>query len=279
MILADYINDISPADLALLTTYVSNYNLLWVPGPRGSAWFAATHVIQRLGLDPSHAERTVKNAIKGIVKPRPLIFLLKGDEIREYKRSLLEHHGIVVGSNRIYIINWAAVLHLMKKHRPTHITGALTYEREEDLQVDLLLLSTYTRYPLIREWTVEDTNVDTPQRTRRFDLVRHTPDNITIYELKLGELTAAEVSTTLGEKAYIQLANRHLGPHTFKFCAASIQPAAQRLLDMMPDISFISHIQLRDELYQEMLDITPAKGRWHIEERLARLPNLFPTSL
>jgi hypothetical protein len=274
------IRSISTKDLTLLETYINNYELLWVPGPDGSIWFAASQVVQRLGLDPNHTERTVRNAIKqSPMKPRPSIFLLKGDQIRQYKAALLEHHGITLGSNRIYIINWSAVLVLMQKHRPLPLAPLppviLTYEREEDLQLDLLLLSTYTPHPFTREWTVVDHNKDTPQRTRRFDLVRHTPNNTSIIELKLGILTVEQVASTVGEKGYLQFAKEHFDSFTFTFCAAGIHPAAQRLLDVLP-IAFQTHIQLRDQLYDEMFAATPAAGRWHLEERLKQFSSLFP---
>lgn len=139
--------------------------------------------------------------------------------------------------------------------------------KEEQLGERLALLSTYTSTPFTREYTVVNT-IDSNTKTRRYDFVRNHIGIWEIYELKLGQLTLEDITQTLATKAYLELAAQNFENTQFWFLAQGITKEAERMLNLIPQVNFITVKELVEQLIDQAYTDCPSAGRWFVKQRI-----------
>ena len=239
--------------------------------------------------------------------------VLEGDTLYNYKNKFEQKYGESLGSvNRLLVATAAATHHYLglddqlekrekylltvndipqtvsfsfpqsQKPKPQikmpKSSSFTQFKREEDLTKELASLSSYTPYPFRREYTVVNTLTDQVERTRRFDLYRTLSDNtVQAVEVKKVPLTAEHISITLGDKGYLDLLSTNTDNTVeFIFVAPSLNPAAIRLLNLLPNISFLTVEELVIQLMNEIKDSLPTQGQWFIKDILKEFQDVFP---
>lgn len=301
-ILKEYPNCAGPI-LDQLVHWVNEYQLTWLPDRDGKdAYFLMPEIAQRLKMSVSN----VRNLFKPIVRawedkpglPKPRLIKLDAVAIKSFQKALYTYYDINYYNNHLWVCNWTAAygrialcnntrlaptLSRVERTKTTLVPRATsirnveipghTYNSELELQMDLVLLASYTTNPFTRELTVINT-LESRARTRRFDLCRYSNGKAQVIEIKINPIGVEDVVSTIAYKGYIELANNHFDtPVEFIFVGPSITPQAQRLLH--EPVSFMTVRQLRDMLYQEALDNTPPEGHWYIHKCKEMLPRLW----
>lgn len=301
-ILKEYPNCAGPI-LDQLVHWVNEYQLTWLPDRDGKdAYFLMPEIAQRLKMSVSN----VRNLFKPIVRawedkpglPKPRLIKLDAVAIKSFQKALYTYYDINYYNNHLWVCNWTAAygrialcnntrlgptLSRVERTKTTLVPRAtsirnveipgLTYNSELELQMDLVLLASYTTNPFTRELTVINT-LESRARTRRFDLCRYSNGKAQVIEIKINPIGVEDVVSTIAYKGYIELANNHFDtPVEFIFVGPSITPQAQRLLH--EPVSFMTTHELRDMLYQEALDNTPPEGHWYIHKCKEMLPRLW----
>ena len=300
-ILKEYPNCAGPI-LDQLVHWVDEYQLTWVPDRDGKdAYFLMSEIAQRLKMSFSN----VKNLFNPIVRtwadrpglPKPRLIKLDALAIKPFQRALCTYYDVNYYNNHLWVCNWTAAYGRIALHNNIRLGPALsrvegtktapapratsirnvetgpTYNSELELQMDLVLLASYTTNPFTRELTVINT-LESRARTRRFDLCRSSNGKTQVIEIKINPIGVEDVVSTIADKGYIELANNHFDtPIEFIFVGPSITSQAQRLLHEPG--SFMTVRQLRDMLFQEALDNTPSEGHWYIHKCKEMLPRLW----
>ena len=300
-ILKEYPNCAGPI-LDQLVHWVDEYQLTWVPDRDGKdAYFLMSEIAQRLKMSFSN----VKNLFNPIVRtwadrpglPKPRLIKLDALAIKPFQRALCTYYDVNYYNNHLWVCNWTAAYGRIALHNNIRLGPALsrvegtktapapratsirnvetgsTYNSELELQMDLVLLASYTTNPFTRELTVINT-LESRARTRRLDLCRSINGKTQVIEIKINPIGVEDVVSTIADKGYIELANNHFDtPVEFIFVGPSITPQAQRLLH--EPVSFMTVQGLRDMLFQEALDNTPVEGHWYIHKCKEMLPRLW----
>jgi hypothetical protein len=301
-ILKEYPNCAGPI-LDQLVHWVDEYQLTWVPDRDGKdAYFLMSEIAQRLKMSFSN----VKNLFNPIVRtwadrpglPKPRLIKLDALAIKPFQRALCTYYDVNYYNNHLWVCNWTAAYGRIALHNNIRLGPALsrvegtktapapqaapirnvetlspTYNSELELQMDLVLLASYTTNPFTRELTVINT-LESRARTRRFDLCRSSNGKTQVIEIKINPIGVEDVVSTIADKGYIELANNHFDtPIEFIFVGPSITLQAQRLLH--EPVSFMTVQGLRDMLFQEALDNTPVEGHWYIHKCKEMLPRLW----
>ena len=301
-ILKEYPNCAGPI-LDQLVHWVDEYQLTWVPDRDGKdAYFLMPEIAQRLKMSTSN----VRNLFNPIVRtwadrpglPKPRLIKLDALAIKPFQRALCTYYDVNYYNNHLWVCNWTAAYGRIALHNNIRLGPALsrvegtktapapqaapirnvetlspTYNSELELQMDLVLLASYTANPFTRELTVINT-LESRARTRRFDLCRSTNGKTQVIEIKINPIGVEDVVSTIADKGYIELANNHFDtPIEFIFVGPSITLQAQRLLH--EPVSFMTVQGLRDMLFQEALDNTPVEGHWYIHKCKEMLPRLW----
>jgi hypothetical protein len=301
-ILKEYPNCAGPI-LDQLVHWVDEYQLTWVPDRDGKdAYFLMSEIAQRLKMSFSN----VKNLFNPIVRtwadrpglPKPRLIKLDALAIKPFQRALCTYYDVNYYNNHLWVCNWTAAYGRIALHNNIRLGPALsrvegtktapapqaapirnvetlspTYNSELELQMDLVLLASYTANPFTRELTVINT-LESRARTRRFDLCRSSNGKTQVIEIKINPIGVEDVVSTIADKGYIELANNHFDtPIEFIFVGPSITLQAQRLLH--EPVSFMTVQGLRDMLFQEALDNTPVEGHWYIHKCKEMLPRLW----
>lgn len=301
-ILKEYPNCAGPI-LDQLVHWVNEYQLTWLPDRDGKdAYFLMPEIAQRLKMSVSN----VRNLFKPIVRawedkpglPKPRLIKLDAVAIKPFQKALYTYYDINYYNNHLWVCNWTAAygrialcnntrlaptLSRVERTKTTLVPRATsirnveipgpTYNSELELQMDLVLLASYTTNPFTRELTVINT-LESRARTRRFDLCRYSNGKAQVIEIKINPIGVEDVVSTIAYKGYIELATNHFGTLVeFIFVGPSITPQAQRLLH--EPVSFMTVQQLRDMLYHEALDNTPPEGHWYIHKCKEMLPRLW----
>jgi len=301
-ILKEYPNCAGPI-LDQLVHWVDEYQLTWVPDRDGKdAYFLMSEIAQRLKMSVSN----VRNLFNPIVRtwadrpglPKPRLIKLDALAIKPFQRALCIYYDVNYYNNHLWVCNWTAAYGRIALHNNIRLGPALsrvegtktapapqaapirnvetlspTYNSELELQMDLVLLASYTANPFTRELTVINT-LESRARTRRFDLCRSSNGKTQVIEIKINPIGVEDVVSTIADKGYIELANNHFDtPVEFIFVGPSITSQAQRLLH--EPVSFMTVQGLRDMLFQEALDNTPVEGHWYIHKCKEMLPRLW----
>jgi len=300
-ILKEYPNCAGPI-LDQLVHWVDEYQLTWVPDRDGKdAYFLMPEIAQRLKMSTSN----VRNLFNPIVRtwadrpglPKPRLIKLDALAIKPFQRALCTYYDVNYYNNHLWVCNWTAAYGRIALHNNIRLGPALsrvegtktapapqaapirnvetglTYNSELELQMDLVLLASYTTNPFTRELTVINT-LESRARTRRFDLCRSSNGKTQVIEIKINPIGVEDVVSTIADKGYIELANNHFDtPIEFIFVGPSITSQAQRLLH--EPVSFMTVQGLRDMLFQEALDNTPVEGHWYIHKCKEMLPRLW----
>jgi hypothetical protein len=301
-ILKEYPNCAGPI-LDQLVHWVDEYQLTWVPDRDGKdAYFLMPEIAQRLKMSTSN----VRNLFNPIVRtwadrpglPKPRLIKLDALAIKPFQRALCTYYDVNYYNNHLWVCNWTAAYGRIALHNNIRLGPALsrvegtktapapqaapirnvetlspTYNSELELQMDLVLLASYTANPFTRELTVINT-LESRARTRRFDLCRSSNGKTQVIEIKINPIGVEDVVSTIADKGYIELANNHFDtPVEFIFVGPSITSQAQRLLH--EPVSFMTVQGLRDMLFQEALDNTPVEGHWYIHKCKEMLPRLW----
>jgi hypothetical protein len=259
-------------------------------------------IAQRLKMSTSN----VRNLFNPIVRtwadrpglPKPRLIKLDALAIKPFQRALCTYYDVNYYNNHLWVCNWTAAYGRIALHNNIRLGPALsrvegtktapapqaapirnvetlspTYNSELELQMDLVLLASYTANPFTRELTVINT-LESRARTRRFDLCRSSNGKTQVIEIKINPIDVEDVVSTIADKGYIELANNHFDtPIEFIFVGPSITLQAQRLLH--EPVSFMTVQGLRDMLFQEALDNTPVEGHWYIHKCKEMLPRLW----
>lgn len=286
-----------------LVHWVNEYQLTWLPDRDGKdAYFLMPEIAQRLKMSVSN----VKNLFKPIVRawedkpglPKPRLIKLDAVAIKPFQRALYTYYDINYYNNHLWVCNWTAAYgrialcnntrlaptpSRVERTKTTLVPRATsirnveipgpTYNSELELQMDLVLLASYTTNPFTRELVVINT-LESRARTRRFDLCRYSNGKAQVIEIKINAIDVEDVVSTIAYKGYIELANNHFDtPVEFIFVGPGITPQAQRLLH--GPVSFMTTHELRDMLYHEALGNTPVEGHWYIHKCKEMLPRLW----
>lgn len=296
-ILKEYPNCAGPI-LDQLVHWVDEYELTWVPDRDGKdAYFLMPEIAQRLKMSVSNVRNLFNPIVRAWVDkpglPKPRLIKLDAIAIKPFQKALYTYYDVNYYNNHLWVCNWTAAYGRIALYNnirlgPTlsrSVEGSKTipapsirnvgpaYNSELEIQMDLILLASYTTNPFTRELTVINT-LESRARTRRFDLCRSSNDKTQVIEIKINPIGVEDVVSTIADKGYIELATNHFGTLVeFIFVGPSITPQAHRLLH--GPVSFMTVRQLRDMLYQEALDNTPPEGHWYIHKCKEMLPRLW----
>lgn len=299
-ILKEYPNCAGPI-LDQLVHWVDEYQLTWVPDRDGKdAYFLMPEIAQRLKMSVSNVRNLFNPIVRAWVDkpglPKPRLIKLDAMAIKPFQRALYTYYDVNYYNNHLWVCNWTAAYGRIALYNNIRLGPTLsrsvegtntipapratsirnvgpTYSSELEIQMDLVLLASYTTNPFTRELTVINT-LESRARTRRFDLCRSSNGKTQVIEVKINPIGVEDVVSTIADKGYIELATNHFGTLVeFIFVGPSITPQAQRLLH--EPILFMTIRQLRDMLYQEALDNTPLEGHWYIRKCKDMLPRLW----
>ena len=296
-ILKEYPNCAGPI-LDQLVHWVDEYELTWVPDRDGKdAYFLMPEIAQRLKMSVSNVRNLFNPIVRAWVDkpglPKPRLIKLDAIAIKPFQRALYTYYDVNYYNNHLWVCNWTAAYGRIALYNNIRLGPTLSrsvegtntipapsirnvgpaYNSELEIQMDLILLASYTTNPFTRELTVINT-LESRARTRRFDLCRSSNDKTQVIEIKINPIGVEDVVSTIADKGYIELATNHFGTLVeFIFVGPSITPQAHRLLH--EPVSFMTTHELRDMLYQEALDNTPPEGHWYIHKCKEMLPRLW----
>lgn len=280
-----------------LEALIKQYDLTWIPGSKGEGgYFLGKELAQAKGNDSKDfAKHFERNTNSPLFSTSPQVIKLEGENLKNFK-SLYQHytHRSLGSINSLYIANWAAAYSYLtqgqsKAAQDFQNLGAKaivnTTASELVLQNQLALLAMRTPYNFRQELVIADT-LRSGQHTRRYDLVQYSRTSITIYELKKGAITKEDVMNTLGEKGYLTLAESHPKFNNKKIrlifiSPYGIDPAAQRMIDQMPKVGFVTlyefAIKLLKAALKDIQEESPGQVGWYLKEKFLKdYPDLFP---
>lgn len=289
-----------------LESLITKYNLTWIPDNRGEGGrFLGKELSLAKGNDSrdfaKHWEELQAKTDWEQYPVAPEAIKLTGEDLKYFK-SLFQHYtGKSLGSiNSLYVVNWVAAYGYLVQgysqaaqdftslgaravvNQPapvaknvTPVNNVVPLFKEEVLQDQLCLLSMEGTLNFKREVVIADT-LRSGGRTRRYDLVQYENKRATIYELKRDTITLQDVMMTLGEKGYLTLAeespkftNKDV---SLVFVSPNgIEPAAERMLQQMPKVTFVSLYELAIRLLwnalSEIKKECPGQVGWYLKEK------------
>jgi len=174
------------------------------------------------------------------------------------------------------ISNYSYIDKNKDKHNQNKIIKKEINISENQIIKELASLSTYGSNPLRREFTILNTLKDQTVKTRRYDLFKEINDTIQIFEIKKNPLTTEHISMTLGEKGYLHLFdNKDNKSISFIFVAPFILPSAQRLISLIPNVSFISIDNLVLSIIKDIKTQLPNEGKWFLKRIIEEYQEVF----
>lgn len=151
---------------------------------------------------------------------------------------------------------------------------------EKDLQNQLVLLSSHIRgLDLVQEFSVPASD-DCIAKSRRFDIVLEFTNKVWVIELKSRVITWQDVGCIIGERAYIDIANKFFEPKSVMLMFISpfgIEPSASRLIQNNNNVIFCSPALLANSLIKEYENRLPSVANWRVNklrEEFSTLLNL-----
>ncbi|MBD2201560.1 hypothetical protein H6G33_09395 [Calothrix sp. FACHB-1219] len=287
------------ADITLinkLQLLVDKYNLKWVPSKLGKGAYFIMHTLstsKELSYENYRRNWSKSNKLQGKG------MLLKGDNLKSFKKIYKDIHKVNLGANlnSLWIGDWlhaydyltkivnnaAGKTSKVQKPKLKLVNGGKTsWASEFDIQEELVKLASYSNLNLRREYVIDNllkNKTNNLARTRRYDLVHISDKRVVIYELKKGLLTIEDVSTSLGEKGYMNLARSHFGKEVklVFLSPIGIQEEAKRLIDEMSNIGFLKVNDFAKAIYLSIEEEMKKKDSlWFARERiLPQFPRLL----
>lgn len=294
--------DILNKFVSLLDTYRINYVTLG-----SDPHFVVSNLARSKGLDTLDFSKNFivngKCTLGGTFK------LIKGDELVKFKLAWKESNGwTFIKCNSLWITDWLGAFNYLtigstQQAKDFKEIGANSVERvinnvislhptkphltvvppsEEQLHDAICALSAYTNRHFKREQIVINTFTDQSARTRRFDLVEKASRNVTVFELKANPLTTDHIKEVIGDKGYLELAMLKYPTKRVKlyFVAPSITKPAERLLNRMTKVKFLSLSNLVADLVSEIrTEFKNNDSEWYLtKEILPKFSHVLPVN-
>lgn len=297
--------DILNKFVVLLDTYKINYVTL---GKEQQPHFVVSNLARSKGLDSLDFSKNYFDANKqctlgGIFR------LIKGDELAKFKLAWKEaNNWTFTKCNALWICDWLGAFSYLtvgstQQAKDFKEIGANSVERvinnviplhpskphftvvppsEEQLHDAICALSAYTSRHFKREQIVVNSFTDQSARTRRFDLVEKAGRNVTVLELKASPLTTDHIKEVIGDKGYLELAMLKYPTKRVKlyFVAPSITKPAERLLNRMTKVKFLSLSNLVADLVGEIrTEFKDNDSEWYLtKEILPKFAKVLPVN-
>lgn len=294
--------DILNKFVALLDTYKINYVTLG-----NDPHFVVSNLARSKGLDTVDFSKNFivngKCTLGGTFK------LIKGEELVKFKQAWKEVNTFqFTKANSLWICDWLGAFNYLtvgttQQAKDFKEVGANSVERvisnvfplhpskphltvvapsEEQLHDAICALSAYTNRHFKREQIVINSFTDQSALTRRFDLVEKVGRNIKIMELKANALTTDHIKEAIGDKGYLELAMLKYPTKRVKmyFVAPSITKSAERLLNRMTKVGFLSLGNLVADLVSEIrTEFKNNDSEWYLhKEILPKFNHVLPVN-
>ena len=298
--------DILNKFVALLDTYKINYVRLG-----DDPHFVVSNLAKSKGLDTLDFSKNFivngKCTLGGIFK------LIKGDELAKFKLAWKESNGwSFTKANSLWITNFVGAYNYLtignnEQAKQFKEIGANSVEKvvsnvtsnviplypskphltvlsatEEQLHDAICALSAYTNRHFKREQIVVNSFTDQSAKTRRFDLVEKVGRNVKVMELKAHPLTTDHIKEAIGDKGYLELAMLKYPTKRVKltFVAPSITKSAERLLNRMTKVEFLSLGNLVADLVSEIrTEFKDNDSEWYLtKEILPKFNHVLPVN-
>ena len=296
--------DILNKFVSLLDTYKINYVTL---GKEQQPHFVVSNLARSKGLD--NLDFSKNFIVNGKCTLGGTFKLIKSDELAKFKLAWYESNKwSFTKANSLWITDWLGAYNYLtignnNQAKDFKEIGANSVERvisnviplhpskphftvvppsEEQLHVAICALSAYTNRHFKREQIVVNSFTDQSARTRRFDLVEKAGRNVTVLELKASPLTTDHIKEAIGDKGYLELAIAKYPKKRVKlyFVAPSITKSAERLLNRMTKVEFLSLGNLVADLVSEIrTEFKDNDSEWYLtKEILPKFAGVLPVS-
>lgn len=288
--------------VSLLDTYKINYVRLG-----DDPHFVVSNLARSKGLDTLDFSKNFivngKCTLGGIFK------LIKGEELAKFKLAWKEANSFqFTKANSLWICDWLGAFNYLtigstQQAKDFKEVGANSVERvisnvfplhpskphltvvapsEEQLHDAICALSAYTNRHFKREQIVVNSFTDQSAKTRRFDLVEKVGRNVKVIELKAHPLTPDHIKEAIGDKGYLELAMLKYPTKRVKltFVAPSITKSAERLLNRMTKVEFLSLGNLVADLVSEIrAEFKDNDSEWYLtKEILPKFSHVLPVN-
>ena len=296
--------DILNKFVSLLDTYKINYVTL---GKEQQPHFVVSNLARSKGLD--NLDFSKNFIVNGKCTLGGTFKLIKSDELAKFKLAWYESNKwSFTKANSLWITDWLGAYNYLtignnNQAKDFKEIGANSVERvinnviplhpskphftvvppsEEQLHDAICALSAYTNRHFKREQIVVNSFTDQSARTRRFDLVEKAGRNVTVLELKASPLTTDHIKEAIGDKGYLELAIAKYPTKRVKlyFVAPSITKSAERLLNRMTKVKFLSLSNLVADLVSEIrTEFKDNDSEWYLtKEILPKFAGVLPVS-
>jgi hypothetical protein len=227
--------------------------------------------------------------------------LIKGEELVKFKQAWKEANTFqFTKANSLWICDWLGAYSYLtigntQQAKDFKEVGANSVERvinnvipftpvlpatEEMLHNAICGLASYTNRHFKREQIVVNSFTDQSAKTRRFDLVEKVGRNVKVMELKANALTTDHIKEAIGDKGYLELAMLKYPTKRVKmyFVAPSITKSAERLLNRMTKVEFLSLGNLVADLVSEIrAEFKDNESEWYLtKEILPKFNHVLP---
>lgn len=298
--------DILNKFVSLLDTYKINYVRLG-----DDPHFVVSNLARSKGLD--NLDFSKNFIVNGKCTLGGTFKLIKGDELAKFKLAWEESNGwSFTKANSLWITNFVGAYNYLtignnEQAKQFKEIGANSVEKvvsnvtsnviplhptkphltvvspsEEQLHDAICALSVYTNRHFKREQIVINSFTDQSARTRRFDLVEKAGRNVTVLELKASPLTTDHIKEVIGDKGYLELAMLKYPTKRVKlyFVAPSITKPAERLLNRMTKVKFLSLSNLVADLVSEIrTEFKNNDSEWYLtKEILPKFSHVLPVN-
>ena len=296
--------DILNKFVSLLDTYKINYVTL---GREQQPHFVVSNLARSKGLD--NLDFSKNFIVNGKCTLGGTFKLIKSDELAKFKLAWYESNKwSFTKANSLWITDWLGAYNYLtignnNQAKDFKEIGANSVERvinnviplhpskpyftvvppsEEQLHDAICALSAYTNRHFKREQIVVNSFTDQSARTRRFDLVEKAGRNVTVLELKASPLTTDHIKEAIGDKGYLELAIAKYPTKRVKlyFVAPSITKPAERLLNRMTKVEFLSLGNLVADLVSEIrTEFKDNDSEWYLtKEILPKFAGVLPVN-
>ena len=296
--------DILNKFVSLLDTYKINYVTL---GREQQPHFVVSNLARSKGLD--NLDFSKNFIVNGKCTLGGTFKLIKSDELAKFKLAWYESNKwSFTKANSLWITDWLGAYNYLtignnNQAKDFKEIGANSVERvinnviplhpskphftvvppsEEQLHDAICALSAYTNRHFKREQIVVNSFTDQSARTRRFDLVEKAGRNVTVLELKASPLTTDHIKEAIGDKGYLELAIAKYPTKRVKlyFVAPSITKSAERLLNRMTKVEFLSLGDLVADLVGEIrTEFKDNDSEWYLtKEILPKFAHVLPVN-
>ena len=298
--------DILNKFVSLLDTYKINYVRLG-----DDPHFVVSNLARSKGLD--NLDFSKNFIVNGNCILGGTFKLIKGDELAKFKLAWKESNGwSFTKANSLWVTNFIGAYNYLtignnEQAKQFKEIGANSVEKvvsnvtsnviplhppkphltvvppsEEQLHNAICALSAYTNRHFKREQIVINSFTDQSARTRRFDLIEKAGRNVTVFELKASPLTTDHIKEVIGDKGYLELAMLKYPTKRVKlyFVAPSITKPAERLLNRMTKVKFLSLSNLVADLVSEIrTEFKNNDSEWYLtKEILPKFSHVLPVN-